>query len=530
MVAGVTNSRGPGRAASDPGIVTPLNEKRNRGRLRIPQTPFVILSRLLSAPCVGNVPVFSGIGVIRGIWVKFRLNCADPQNLNHSINHYDASDLNSGMLRAVTGELTVQAKYQARRALLALLVAGASATTITGCSGNGMSLASMNPFGGAASTPSVSTGVSESIADTGKQSPNRFASFGTSAKNAMAKTTSFFTGGTEPGEDEVVSHEDPLRLDRKPETLDPDIFVANGQLWESTGNMNKAMESYARALQHQADYVPALSSIARLHFRQGNHEHARKYFDSAISLSPEDAVLHHDLGLTYSKLGNHAQAIASLNKALEMSPQNSRFANNLASVYFESGNRLSASQVLAKNNPPAVAHFNMAYLCYKHGHLDDARGHLNEAVKYEPLAATDAGIKRAVERSRQMLEQLDGPASVTAQSEPQAKVAVRPETAQLPQRVMPAAGTQPQSTPAGVLPTMTPNAAYLPQKSVDSRRAVAVPTTSAVLPASAQGTPATPGVTAPAATNALPASVRTPSPGGGQSYLAPTGFRLPQTH
>lgn len=188
--------------------------------------------------------------------------------------------------------------------------------------------------------------------------------------------------------------------------MTPEVFVANGRLWESTGNFEKAMESYAKALEKQPNDPDALASIARLHFRQNSHEQAAKYFGQAIKEKPNDAGLYNDLGLTLSKLGNHGAAAATIGQALRLSPGSSRYANNLASVQFEGGDPSAALEVLVKNNKPAVAHFNMAYLHYKHGQAAESTRHLNQALAYQPQAETDPATKRAIERSRELLAQI----------------------------------------------------------------------------------------------------------------------------
>ena len=234
-------------------------------------------------------------------------------------------------------------------------------------------------------------------------------SVGTSAKNMLGKTTGAVTGvfrRDKTAPDTLAAKSDPLRLDNKPDQVDPEVFVANGQLWESTGDQAKAMESYTRALEGNPKYAPALTSLARLHFRQGNLPQAVTYFERALVEKPQDAGLHNDLGLTLSKLGKQPAAVASLEKALQLAPGTSRYANNLASVRFESGDSKAALMVLMQNNKPAVAHFNMAYLHFKKGQMPQAQGHLSEAMKFEPQAGGDAATGRAIQRSRDMLVQI----------------------------------------------------------------------------------------------------------------------------
>jgi Tfp pilus assembly protein PilF len=226
-------------------------------------------------------------------------------------------------------------------------------------------------------------------------------------------------------------------------------------LWESTGDFTKAMESYTKALESEASHAPALTSIARLHFRQGKHKQAAEFFQRAITQSPDDAGLHNDLGLTLNKLGDSAGATKSLEKALELAPGTSRYANNLASVKFEAGDSNGAYEVLASNNKPAVAHFNMAYLYFKGGKVDAAREHLGQVMKYETQAAADPAIQRAVERSRDMIAQISAATAPVAQAAPQASIAagnqVNPEKTiqQTSQSTTPTTGVSPA---ASILP------------------------------------------------------------------------------
>ncbi|QDT12035.1 tetratricopeptide repeat protein [Planctomycetes bacterium K23_9] len=241
-----------------------------------------------------------------------------------------------------------------------------------------------------------------------------FQAVATSTKNAFGKSRDAVAGvfgrgssqANSVAKKEVQSDVDPLRLDRKTD-VGPEVFVANGRLWESTGNRQKAMESYTKALEAAPNDPKALASIARLHQSANNYPKAIEFFQKAIQQDPDDSVLHNDLGLTLSKSGNNPAAVASLTRALEIAPGTSRYANNLASVKFDIGKSDEALKVLLDNNKPAVAHYNMAYLYQEGGQLNEAKKHLNEAVKYKNQGQTDSSIARAVNRSQQMLAKID---------------------------------------------------------------------------------------------------------------------------
>ena len=306
-----------------------------------------------------------------------------------------------------------------RRACLAALLSG-SVTMATGCqSATGFSLSSMNPF-------------SKSKSQAAHVEPDNelYASNGLSEKTIKGLSKQ--------------SDVDPLKLDNK-KSVGPAVFVANGRLWESTGNAQKAMESYSQALRVAPGDPDALTAIARLHFREDNPVKAAEFFRQAIKAKPTDAGLHNDLGLAMNKVGNKPAAAMSLSRALELSPGVSRYANNLASIKFESGDADGAFKVLAGSNEPAVAHYNMAYLHQKQGNLDKARMHLAESVKYENAGKVDPSIARAVSRSKELLAKLGAPAQ--APSTPVAK----PKS---PEPPLPTPATSPYTAVAQNVPAL----------------------------------------------------------------------------
>ena len=314
-----------------------------------------------------------------------------------------------------------------RQVLFTSLVVGAT-VSMTGCTSGGFSLSSMNPLSKQEVTIEKTPGISEAIVASAAGTKSQLASFGGNAKKAFSKTTSALTGAFrfgegKPSEEEVIS--DPLSLANTPASVGPEVYVANGRLWESTGDNAKAMESYGKALQSEPGNPDALASIARLHLRQGNQQQAVQYFQKALVKAPEDARLHNELGLTLNSAGDYPKAVAALEKSLELAPGTSKYANSLASVRFGGGDTAAAYQVLIANNKPAIANYNMAYLLYSNGEAAEARGYLNQALQSQQEGVADAAVKLAVDRSRSLLAQIDANVGLAAQAAPQASIAQR---------------------------------------------------------------------------------------------------------
>ena len=406
-----------------------------------------------------------------------------------------------------------------RRAWLAALIAGSVIGGTAGCSGSGMSLAALNPMSKPASpnagalsqpapSPNQTLAANQTLGGNQNASPaSSLASFGTKTKNAVVKTTGSVTrlfSRDKSADGDDIPDDDPLRLDHRPGKVNPEVFVANGQLWESTGNFAKAMESYSKALERETNHTPALTNIARLHFRQGNHRQAAAFFKKAIAQAPDDSELHHDMGLALSRLGRRDEAIERISHALSLSPDNSQYANHLATVQFESGDQEAAFASLKANSNPAVAHFNMAYLYFKNGHTGKARDHLNETLQFEPLAASDTAVKRAVDRSRQMLKQMNGDTPEHPVAKPETSIATRPDTNG------PNAASTPSTSPSRQTSSGQTSSGQTSSGQTSSGQTSSGQTSSVRT---------TPNQTTP------PAKVF--EPGTGTSYSLPSGFTMP---
>jgi len=320
-------------------------------------------------------------------------------------------------------------------------------------------MASLNPFSKAAD--SVAAAPAEVPPKTGQLASMQQAvtgqanNLGMATSSAWNKTkngvTGLFGGGsTTAAEDGTkLADNDPTRLST-PATVSPEVFVAQGALWETTGDFAKAMDSYNRAVQAEPNNAAALASVARLQLRQQNFPQASAAFEKAIQASPKDSALLNDYGMTRAKMGDIAGADQAITQALANSPGTSRFANNLANIRFDAGDQDGAMAVLMQHNKPAVAHFNMAYLQYQTGNYAEAKNQLSEVLKHEPAASQDTAVAQAVSRSREMLITIDAGATRIAQAGSgilstanQISSSFAGQTTPEPSQVVPSAATTP---------------------------------------------------------------------------------------
>ncbi|TVQ01276.1 MAG: hypothetical protein EA381_05735 [Planctomycetaceae bacterium] len=297
-----------------------------------------------------------------------------------------------------------------------------------GCGSKPPTFASMNPFSKPAETVAAvpaetdEPSAASRLASVGQTLSGQVSSLGMATSSAWGKTkegaSRVFNSASEAVGGEVpssVAEADPTRLS-SPISISPEVFVAQGALYETSGDLSKAMESYLKALEAEPTNGAALTSAARLQMQQQNYAQAVKYLEQAITANPNEALLHNDHGLALAKSGDLNGATRSLQRAVELSSGKSRFANNLANIRYDAGDVDGALAILVEHNKPAVAHHNMAYLHFRAGNYAGARTQLMAAIQQEPLVAGDSTAAQAIARSREMLNQLDSNAARIAQA------------------------------------------------------------------------------------------------------------------
>ncbi|MGN6134621.1 MAG: tetratricopeptide repeat protein, partial [Aureliella sp.] len=262
----------------------------------------------------------------------------------------------------------------ARRRTLASILAG-SLLVINGCSSMSGGKGWWSSTGG--NMFSAGTTAANGVG-------GQIKSMGTTMTSALGKAKTTMLAAFNPAAAEATDKDDPTSLASMPNKLSPELWVMQGQLAESQGQHSKALESYRKALETEPNNLGALVSTARLYDRQGDTAQSVQYFQKALAVNPNDASLHNDLGLAYSKAGNAAAAKDSLTKAATMDPSSVRYRNNLATLLVENGQGDEAVNQLRQVLPPAVAHYNVAYLHFTKQNIPAAKQQLQLALQADP--------------------------------------------------------------------------------------------------------------------------------------------------
>ena len=92
------------------------------------------------------------------------------------------------------------------------------------------------------------------------------------------------------------------------------------------GEMVAAEQEYRAALQLDTRFVPAWANLADLMRLQGREAEAETILRQGLELSPQDATLHHALGLSLVRQQRGTEALRELKRATDLDPRNERFA------------------------------------------------------------------------------------------------------------------------------------------------------------------------------------------------------------
>jgi len=119
-----------------------------------------------------------------------------------------------------------------------------------------------------------------------------------------------------------------------------------GRLAEYEGSLEKAALTYRKALQREPHFGPASVNLADVLARLSRMEEALLVLKTAIGKVPDDAGLHHALGLIQVRTDQKIEALGSFKKARDLAPSNQRYTYVYAIALNDGKNTKEAIKVL----------------------------------------------------------------------------------------------------------------------------------------------------------------------------------------
>lgn len=219
---------------------------------------------------------------------------------------------------------------------------------------------------------------------------------------------------------------DQLSLNKKPRS-GSDLYLHTAKVYEQSNNFEAAKSQYEKALETEPKNYDVLLSYAHMHDRAGKFDEAAKIYQRAIAAQPKQPTAYNDLGLCLARVNRYDEAVKNLNKAIEMQPQKALYRNNLATVLVQQNKLTEAVTQLSAVNPPAVAHYNVAYLLQRRGDMNAATQHMTTAAQLDP---SFVAARQWLQQNQPTSLAQSGPAIVPPQYQQQPQAPVY--TAQVP--------------------------------------------------------------------------------------------------
>ena len=164
-----------------------------------------------------------------------------------------------------------------------------------------------------------------------------------------------------------------------------------GQIYLKFNMPQKAIQTFAKILGGDDEYVPALSGIGIAYQMQDDVKGAERYLRKAIELSSEEELpeAYNALGYLYAEQGiNLDEAATLVRRALKSAPRSGAYLDSLGLIYFKQGKLDAAIENLEQalhylpNTPEILLHLADAYL--GKGLKQKALQTLEQAVLLEP--------------------------------------------------------------------------------------------------------------------------------------------------
>jgi Flp pilus assembly protein TadD len=145
-------------------------------------------------------------------------------------------------------------------------------------------------------------------------------------------------------------------------------------------------------------FAPAAVNLADLYRQLGRDGEGDGVLRAAIARSPQDAGLHHALGLLLTRMKRPAEALDELRRASELAPDRARYAYVHAVALYSAGQREQAMAVLKQVlvDHPDDRDTLVALVGYAR-EAGDLAVALDYAKRLAELAPDDQGVKAFVE-------------------------------------------------------------------------------------------------------------------------------------
>ena len=142
----------------------------------------------------------------------------------------------------------------------------------------------------------------------------------------------------------------------------PAVLGAYGRALADVGNFDQALDVLGRAHTPDQPDWHILSAEGAVLDQMGRHDDARRYYETALKIAPDEPSVLSNLGLSYALAKDLPKAEETLRRATARPGAEPRVRQNLALVVGLQGRFKEAEQIAQADLPPEEAAANVTYL------------------------------------------------------------------------------------------------------------------------------------------------------------------------
>ena len=166
--------------------------------------------------------------------------------------------------------------------------------------------------------------------------------------------------------------------------LTADTRFAAGQLAESQGNVELAVQQYRAALKLDPDHKQTLFRLGALYTEAKRYSEAVAVWQHYVKVTKQSADAYNDLALCYEQAGKLGEAEQTFKTALGRSPDNATCHVNYGLMLARAGRVDDATKQFQTVLMPAEVQYNLGAVFEQQGKLDEAKARYRRALELDP--------------------------------------------------------------------------------------------------------------------------------------------------
>jgi tetratricopeptide (TPR) repeat protein/predicted Ser/Thr protein kinase len=169
--------------------------------------------------------------------------------------------------------------------------------------------------------------------------------------------------------------------------LNPDVHVTLGQVELQTGDVDRAIQQFNRAMEQQPNNVDAVIGLARAYDARKENGRAEASYKRAIDLQPRYWSAYNALGFFYFTHGSVPASVPLFQKVIQLVPDNMRGYNNLGAALQQMGQYDEAIGYFSRTlerTPTAQAYSNLGTCYYFLGRYKESAARFQIAAQLSP--------------------------------------------------------------------------------------------------------------------------------------------------